>query len=78
MENQTLIIAMAEKLHRQDPTKTDEYNWLTAETIINKILQAITYREEIPEQADNYHARRLAKKAARGGRGNGRGGKKYS
>ena len=37
MDTQQLIIALAEKLHRQDPTKTDEWNWLAAETIINNL-----------------------------------------
>ena len=73
MVKQNLIIAMAEKLHRQDPTKTDEYNWLTAQDIVNKTIEAILYKKEI---AESYYERRAAYLLhRRGGRGNGRGGK---
>ena len=47
MDTQQLIIDMAEKLHRQDPTKTDEYNWLTAETIINAMAEIDTLKAQV-------------------------------
>ena len=35
-----LIIVMAEKLHREDPTQTDEWNWFTAENMVEDAIRA--------------------------------------
>ena len=35
-----LIIVMAEKLHREDPSQTDEWNWFAAENMVEDAIRA--------------------------------------